>query len=135
MATSGDRVPVDRAIAREACFTVPLLLTRRAYDDCVAWSDDDTHRTGVPQDKEGRLWDVLWLAQSSATAQLPGWLELSDPGEESVAFSVYRVPRDLDRSRVAELEDADELAQPVRLVLRRDGWSRGLVIDFAEAAI
>ncbi len=130
MASNSGLVPVDRAIAREACFTVPVFLTRAAYDDCVAWADADTHRTGVPQEEEGRLWDVLWLAQA-AVADLPLWLELSDPGD-GVTFTVHRVPRDLDRFRLAELEDANALAQPVRLVIRR-GAAYMLLIYFAKA--
>lgn len=132
MAPTADLVPVDRATASEAGFLLPLFLTRPVYEDCVAWSDDDTTRTGALQDEAGRLWDMAYMAASAARGPV-GWRRrgLTDP--LPAMFHVYRVPRDLDRSRLAELEDdPDEwVAQPVRLVIRRD--PSGLIIDFAEA--
>jgi hypothetical protein len=120
------------AIAREAGFHLPIALTRAAHEGCVAWTDADLHRTGVPQDEEGRLWDVLSMARR-AVADWRSWVMDADPGD-TVAFTVYRVPRDLDRSRLAELEDDPDgmIAQPVRLVVRR-GAAYMLVIDFAKA--
>ncbi|KLD26130.1 hypothetical protein TB9_23405, partial [Xanthomonas perforans] len=54
----GDLVDVS-ALAREAGFNVPVAVTRAVWADCVAWSQEDTKRKHVPQDEQGRLWDVL----------------------------------------------------------------------------
>ncbi len=128
MITSTHLVPLDRAVAREAGFRFSLFLTRAVYEDCVAWTDDDTRRIGALQDREDRLWDVLSLAADEVRELLARNLH-----QRAAEYTLYRVPRDLDRTRLAELEDdPDELvAQPVRLVIRRDPC--GLVIDLAEA--
>lgn len=55
----GALVAVDPSIAEEAGFVVPVALTARVHDECVAWSDDEA----VYQDEAGRLWDVLWMAR------------------------------------------------------------------------
>lgn len=50
-----DGVLVDVSdIAREAGFRVPVALTRTAWEDCVAWSAEDSRRQ-VHQDESGRL--------------------------------------------------------------------------------
>lgn len=72
-------------VAREAGFGFPVAMTRAAWEDCVAWSDADTARQRVPQDEDGRLWDVLYMAANAArgapdrTCRLP--------------YSLFRVPR------------------------------------------
>lgn len=64
-----DGVLVDVSeIAREAGFTVPVALTRAAWEDCVAWDESDNARKRTLQDEAGRLWDVLWMARLSARA-------------------------------------------------------------------
>lgn len=72
------------ALAREARFTVPVALTRAAWEDCVAWVDADNDRKGTLQDETGRLWDVLWMARLAARRATGGDREL---------FEVFRVPR------------------------------------------
>jgi len=47
--------------AGEAGFKCPVALTRGAWEQCVAWSDEDTQRQ-YHQDESGRLWDVVWMA-------------------------------------------------------------------------
>ena len=61
-----DGVLVDVSdTAREAGFRFPVVLTRAAWEDCVAWTDADSHRQTC-QDEAGRLWDVLWMARLAA---------------------------------------------------------------------
>ena len=81
-----DGVLVDVSeIAREAGFVVPVALSKAAWGDAVAWSQDDSARQ-VHQDEAGRLWDVLNLARyriKLASKQASGELGLS----------VLRIPR------------------------------------------
>ncbi|TAN03501.1 MAG: hypothetical protein EPN36_12100 [Rhodanobacteraceae bacterium] len=71
--------------AREAGFRYPVALTRAAWDDCVAWDDDDTKRKHWPQDEAGRLWDVLYMARFAGKR---------NAGASCIAFGVLRVPRE-----------------------------------------
>ncbi len=121
---AADLVPVDRVVAREAGFLLPLALTPAAYEDCVAWTDDDSDRTGALQDEAGRLWDVVGMAAQAARGQSQGRIDRPLP------FRVYRVARTLDRGEAAEREWAGELlADLVQLVVRRVRHT--VVIDFA----
>jgi hypothetical protein len=119
-------VPVDRAIAREAGFLLPLFFTRAVHEDCVAWTDDDGDRTGVPQDETGRLWDVVYMAAQAARNRQPNFDGMV------VLFQVYRVSRTISPAEVeARQWRGEEIADLARLALERDGGQ--LVIDFAEA--
>ena len=90
----GTLVAVPEATAREARFRCPVALTAAAWADCVAWNRGDTERTGVCQDPEGRLWDVLWMASRAALTE-PAW----------VRFQLHRWPT---TTTPADLEpDAD----------------------------
>ena len=61
-----DGVLVDVSdTAREAGFRIPVALTRSAFEDCVAWSESDSHNQ-IYQDESGRLWDMLWMASLAA---------------------------------------------------------------------
>ena len=51
--------------AAEAGFRLHTVLTRAAWEQCVAWSEEDNKRQ-VYQDESGRLWDVLWMAYFAA---------------------------------------------------------------------
>jgi hypothetical protein len=125
MATMSDLVRVDSALAHEAGFRLPLYLIRAVHQDCAAWTDEDTHRTGVPQDETGRLWDLLWMAVSAVRRH--GRLALVP-----IPFGVYRVPRTIRCEDVARAEDGDgEIAELVRLRLRREGDM--LIIDSEQA--
>ena len=54
-----DGVLVDVSeTAREAGFRWPVAMTRAGWENCVAWTEDDS-RHQVLQDEAGRLWDVL----------------------------------------------------------------------------
>ncbi|UCM88024.1 DUF6573 family protein [Streptomyces marincola] len=81
----GVLVPVDEGIAREAGFGVPLALTAAAYEDCVAWSDEDNERKGMYQDEAGRLWDVLTMVRVAVR-------RAGGRGRRCVV-EVHRVPR------------------------------------------
>jgi Family of unknown function (DUF6573) len=106
----GALVAVAEGIAREAGFCSPVALTRAAFDDCVAWSDADSARTGVwLQDETGRLWDVLFMARRAADGAR---------GADRLTFQLYRVPCDRGRIPIDDLtEDEHEALCRVSLVL------------------
>lgn len=80
-----DGVLVDVSeTAREAGFRFPVAMTSTVWEDCVAWSKEDSLRQTY-QDEPGRLWDVLWMALQAA--------KNAGSGQE-VPFSLCRVPRD-----------------------------------------
>ena len=80
-----DGVLVDvTETAREAGFRWPVAITQAAWQDCVAWSDDDNHRQ-VCQDESGRLWDTLWMAFVAIRGA---------NGGSQMEYQLYRVPRD-----------------------------------------
>jgi hypothetical protein len=79
--------------AREAGFKVPVALTAKTWATCVGWGSDEK----VPQDEDGRLWDVVWMASLAArTAARRG-----DSGR--VGFQVLVVPRGCRRPRLTQL--------------------------------
>jgi len=77
--------------ARQAGFTISVVLTQGVWTSCVEWSDADTD-AGVPQDEAGRLWDVLFLAAHCAR------LHRNHPGPR-VNFTLHVVPRGSRRAR------------------------------------
>jgi hypothetical protein len=80
-----DCVLVDVSdMAKEAGFKWPVAVTREVWEECVAWSEADTKRQTV-QDEKGRLWDVLWLAHLRIRLA-------KSPGTEA-KFPLYVVPR------------------------------------------
>lgn len=81
-----DGVLVDVSeTAREAGFRWPVAMTHAAWEDCVAWSEEDS-RHQVHQDEAGRLWDVLWMAFCAIRG--------SAAGDGQMIYSLYRVPLD-----------------------------------------
>ena len=89
-----DGVLIDAGdMAKEAGFKWPVALTSVAWNDCVAWSDDDS-RKQVHQDQPGRLWDVIFMASHA--------IRTSKRSGDQLLFQLYRVPRD-GRSMEAEL--------------------------------
>lgn len=81
-----DGVLVDVSqTAREAGFRWPVAMTRTAWEDCVAWSEDDSRRQ-VHQDESGRLWDVLWMGMNAIRRSLGA--------ASQTLYQLYRVPRD-----------------------------------------
>ncbi len=73
------------AMAGEAGFRWPVSLTAAAWADCVAWSEDDSHRQ-TAQDESGRLWDVLFMAAYA--------IRIAAGCGDRLLFPLYRVPRD-----------------------------------------
>lgn len=81
-----DGVLVDVSeMAREAGFVWPVAMTAAAWEDCVAWTEEDSRRQTY-QDQSGRLWDVIWMASRALKAADRG-------GEQSCLFQLYRIPR------------------------------------------
>ena len=113
----GELIDVTETAA-EAGFTVPVALTRAAWEDCVAWSDSDTARQTY-QDIEGRLWDVLWMARIEIRC-----IPLARAGR-SLFIWLRRVPRGgrARRPRLATLKllaGAGDDGEPVMTILMPD---------------
>jgi len=72
-------------MARESGFRWPVAMTCAAWQDCIAWSEDDSQNQ-VYQDESGRLWDVLWMAFNA--------IRSSTGGDTQIEYRLYRVPRD-----------------------------------------
>jgi len=77
----GALVPVSSSIANEAGFITPVALTSAAWEDCVAWSEEDSRRQTF-QEESGRLWDVLYMASLAARR-----------GGQEIRYQLYRVPK------------------------------------------
>lgn len=106
-------------MAAEAGFIIPVKMTESAWDDAVAWNDEDTARTGMPNDEPGRLWDVVWMA-------------LWAVNRREAYFTLHRVPR-----RPAEGWQQLDPAEPIILSVRSgydDDGSAVMVIDGPEDA-
>lgn len=72
-------------VATAVGFQWPVALTAAVWCDCVSWSDEDT-RAQIPQDYQGRLWDVLYMAHLvMQKAAVP---------KDCMTFTLLRVPRD-----------------------------------------
>lgn len=80
----GVLVEVPSSLAAEAGFKCHVALTAAVWVECVEWREEDTERKGIPQDLNGRLWDVLWMARCAAVA---------NPDTNQTQFAVYRIPR------------------------------------------
>lgn len=74
---SEDLVEAPAGLAREAGWAIPVALTRAAFADTVAWTQDSPL-----QDETGRWWDVLTLGALAARAG----------GTGARLFTLLRVP-------------------------------------------
>jgi hypothetical protein len=90
---SGQLVPIDRAIAREAGFRIPVAVTAAVWADCIEWGDADTDRTGAYQDQTGRLWDVLFMTSMAARRA---------SASSRATVRLHRIPRDENRDADTE---------------------------------
>lgn len=81
----GYLVEADPGMARQAGLGAPVALTRAAWEDCVAWTEEDTRRQGTVQDADGRLWDVLWMAAAG--------IRRATTAASATRFPLMRVPR------------------------------------------
>ena len=70
------------ATAKEAGFNIHTVVTNGVWEDCVQW-DNDTQ--AAHQDEDGRLWDVLWMANMAARRNGNG---------SEINYSIMRVPAD-----------------------------------------
>ncbi len=81
-----DGVLVDVSeMAKEAGFKIPVAMTSTLWNDCVAWSDEDSKKQKTHQDQDGRLWDVLYMAILAAKGA---------GSNRQVPVRVYRIKRD-----------------------------------------
>lgn len=71
--------------ARGAGFRHPVAITAPVWADTIAWADGDNTRKDTVQDEAGRLWDVVWMAATTAR-RMP-------PGVSAAQFKMLRVPR------------------------------------------
>lgn len=79
-----DGVLVDiTETARQAGFRVPVAMTAAAWGKAVAWSEADSERQTL-QDEKGRLWDVVWMGYMAARRAKCSC---------RVPFQLYAVPR------------------------------------------
>jgi hypothetical protein len=77
-----DGVLVDvTETAREAGFRVPVALTRGVWTEAVEWDEAN----GAPQDEDGRLWDVLWMAWVAARGRR---------NDDRLTYEVFRIPNE-----------------------------------------
>ena len=80
----GVLVAVPDQLRQEAGFCIPMAMTSRVFDDCVAWTVEDTERKQVSQDQDARLRDLLAVVRYAAHC---------DPQSSILAFELARVPR------------------------------------------
>ena len=80
-------------VAREAGFKCPVAVTDGVWNQCVAWSDEDTQRQ-YHQDESGRLWDVVWMA-FMAIRQHRG-------PEQQLMYQLLCLPRDGESMEAVE---------------------------------
>lgn len=114
-----DGVLADASVlAREAGFKLPVALTAAAWGKCVAWSEAETEKTGVPQDESGRLWDVVWMASCAARRH-------RHAPADRVAFEVLRVPRGRRRATrcalVLHIGPGDDGEPVITIMLPNEG--------------
>jgi hypothetical protein len=110
----GALVEADPQMCREAGLRWPVALTAAAWADCVAWTDADTRRTGVPQDQTGRLWDVLNMARFA--------FRRASGNSDRAVVELYRVPTQGRRSPqrvrlIAQCGPGDQ-AEPVITIMQ-----------------
>lgn len=107
-------------------FTWPVLLTAAAWADCVAWTDEDSDRTGGHgQSETGRLWDVLWMSYVAVKSLMRG-----DQHPERVKVELYRISR--EPSENVDGEPVPELVELKAVVSVDDAGAPVLVISLPE---
>jgi len=79
----GELVDVS-TIAKEAGFSISVVVSRAVWDQCIAWTCTDTDKQAL-QDEQGRLWDVLWMLRIAF---------LRNRNTSAIVYSLYVVPRD-----------------------------------------
>lgn len=77
-------------VASAAGFRCPVRISKEAWQNCVAWSSQDSLKQAY-QDEAGRLWNLLFLA-----SRIP---HIESNSQSMIDF--YRIPRD-GKSRHAQ---------------------------------
>ena len=72
-------------MAKEVGFRFRVALTSAVWEDCVAWTEEDSLKKPF-QDQLGRLWDVLYMASHA--------IRTSSGSGDRLLYQLYRVPRD-----------------------------------------
>ena len=72
--------------AKEAGFRFSTCVTNAVWEDCCAWTEDDGNLSRHPQDQDGRLWDVVFMAATAARDE-------NHRDNEQLHFIINRVPR------------------------------------------
>ncbi|WP_433367860.1 hypothetical protein [Streptosporangium sp. CA-115845] len=109
----GTLIEISQVLRAELGF-LPVTFTTAAWTDTVAWTDEDTARTGIPQDEEGRLLTVLAMAPRVAR---------DVRHDRPVTFSLFRYSRD-------DVDGSDLEALKTRLQLNLD-YDDGLVFTIS----
>lgn len=92
-------------------------------DLTVAWTDEDSDRTGAHgQSLSGRLWDVLWMS-FVAVRRTPRWTR-----PDRVEVELYRISRHADTAAEPEAE----LVRLKAVVALHDDGSPVLLIGLPE---
>lgn len=71
--------------AKEAGIKFPVAMTKEAFEDCVAWSEEDNKRKQTFNDEDGRLWDVVYMLSLA--------IRSSGKSGSEITYQVYRIPR------------------------------------------
>lgn len=112
--TNTDMIKVPVFLSREAGFdpAITVQITQAVWADCVTWTKTDTEITGIPQDEDGRLWDVIWMTRRA--------LKTFDV---KAAVALHRWARDTSPTA---LKDEDAVPPLVELLAVRGASSAGL---------
>ena len=84
-------VAVPQQAAEEAGLRCRVLVDAGVHDDCVAWTGNDSARTGIVLDEGTRLAEVLYLAACALQRDSARGSGTGRPG--ALPFTVDRVPR------------------------------------------
>lgn len=80
----GDLIDADNAAA-DAGFIWPLALTKKVFDECVRWDNEDSEKQ-ILQSEEARLVDLLRVCAYT--------IRIADPVENKMTFEIAHIPRD-----------------------------------------
>ena len=81
---NGEIIDVSQT-ARQSGFRWPTALTRAVWEDCVAWTEEDSKRQ-TPQTESVRM--------RALVSKCTDTVRLRTPSSDRMAFSINRIPRD-----------------------------------------
>jgi hypothetical protein len=101
--------------ARQNGFHWPVAISRAAYEDCVAWTEQDTHDQ-IFQSSQIRLQSVLFMGYSAGMQKRPAGTATS------FSFDLLRIPRDgksrhAKRTHLRLVAGRDANGEPVLTIL------------------